>query len=220
MRPLILPLAILTIICGCSTGNNYDVKWTDEERAQLVTGLETTLNELMSLALSVEDSLWYQKPGPAKWSPAEIIEHIILQDQAYYREIKVVSALPQMPQYIQEVKENDKIFMDYATDPNKSTSDWDVTPTGRFCSKSDALSELNKVRQKITELVKGSNADFRRVFTFRNIPEEVMNKNPEFYGARKVRDLHQLVLNAIAHTSRHIAQFERTKDILTDPVSS
>lgn len=118
-----------------------------------------------------------------------------------------------MPEYIDRVKGNDEKFLTYSTDPITSKSDWDVTPTGRFCSKSDAILELQKVRTAIIDIIAQSDADFRQVFTFRNIPQSVIDRNPEFYTIRQVRDLHQLVLNAIAHTYRHVGQIKRIRQI-------
>jgi len=215
MKPMsnVLICSIL-IFWSCNKQNrtNPERLWTEEEKATLVTGLETSLSDVMNEVSSIEDSLWASKQYSNQWSIAEVVEHLILQDQAYYREIKVVSSLPNMPEYINQVKGNDAKFLEYASDPAKSKADWDVTPTGRFCSKKDALNEFNKVRDEIIKLVSNSETDFRQVFTFRKIPQEVIERNPEFYRVREVRDLHQLVLNAIAHTERHNEQLKRIKE--------
>ncbi len=183
--------------------------WTEEERLILISGLQNSLDQVLVSVANSGDSLWTWKKDRNQWSLAEVVEHLILQDQAYYREIKVVSTLPNMPEYVDRVKGNDEKFLAYSTDPVTSKSDWDVTPTGRFCTKTDAIEVLRKVRKAIIESVSKSDADFRQVFTFRNIPQKVIDKNPEFYSIRQVRDLHQLVLNAIAHTNRHVGQMKR-----------
>ncbi len=201
----------LMILSSCNTKSNNGSEnlWTDGERGILVSGLEASLNDVLSETTPIDDSLWSSKRDSKQWSIAEVIEHLILQDQAYYREIKVVSSLPNMPEYIDRVKGNDEKFLEYASDPVKSKADWDVTPTGRFCTKNDALMEFQKVREQIISLVSTSGTDFRQVFTFRKIPQAVIDRNPDFYKVREVRDLHQLVLNAIAHTKRHNGQLTR-----------
>jgi len=211
----------LMILSSCNTkyNNGSERLWSEGERGILVSGLENSLDAVINEVVSLDDRLWQSKKDFDQWSIAEVIEHLILQDQAYYREIKVVSSLPNMPEYVDRVKGNDLKFLEYASDPVKSKADWDVTPTGRFCTKDDALEQFQKVRNEMINLVSNSDADFRQVFTFRKIPQSVIDKNTEFYKVREVRDLHQLVLNAIAHTERHHGQLMRIKQSLLQGIS-
>ena len=196
-------------LLSCDPAHNQKQLWTASERTYLTEQLNKTKEDIVRMIDSLSLDQWDYKIDSNSWSVAEVIEHLILQDRAYHREIKVVASLPEMPQFVNQVKGNDEIFMSYANDPRKSKADWDVTPTGRFCSKSAAIREFSKVRQKIIELIATSETDFRKVFTFRKTPKSVIAENPDFYKPREVRDLHQLVLNAIAHTERHQGQIDR-----------
>lgn len=212
MRWYLIYPAIITLILGCeTTPPPHKQLWTDEERTLLIEGLEASKADILDTVVEVPVDRWMFRSDSTKWSIGDVVEHLVLQDRAYHREIKVVAALPAMPQYVDQVKGNDELFLAYATDPVRSKADWDVTPTGRFCTKEAALNEFIKVRNEIINLITTSNADFRQVFTFRKIPKQVVDKNPDFYKPREVRDLHQLVLNAIGHTQRHLNQIRRIK---------
>ena len=208
-QTIIITIQILFIL-GCNqTSEKKEKIWTNEDRKELQSGLESSLSAILKQIDGINDSLWNYKEEEGQWAVAEVVEHLILQDRAYYREIKVVSSMPYMPQYVHQVSGNDQKFLNYKSDPNKSIADWDVTPTGRFCSREAAQEEFRKVRSEIMKLITSSDTDFRQVFTFRKIPQNVIDQNPEFYSIREVRDLHQLVLNAIAHTERHAIQIDK-----------
>lgn len=204
-----VPLVFFILFfCCVSCQSSYGKLWNEEERSLLLSGLIESHETLLTVIEDAEDSLWTLKPAGEGWSQWEVVEHLVLQEQLYYREISILSFSPPRSEFVSRVSGNDQLFEAYASDPQLGNSGWYAKPTGRFCARVDALSAFSLTRNKLIELVQTTDADFRQIFTFRSIPEEVMRRDPEFYKIREVRDLHQLVLNQIAHTKRHIQQIK------------
>ena len=205
-------LSFFFLSCSDSPNQQPIKLWTEIDRTFLLVHLERTRKELMIETKELNASQWYFQDDSSRWSIAQIIEHLVLQEEAYFRELSVIAASPERSDFVEKVKGNDTIFLDYATDPNPGQAGWYAEPKGRFCIKEDAISAFNTARIKAENLIKLANSDFRKQFTFRNISKEKIASNPEFYEIRTVRDLHQLVLNNIAHTDRHLHQIKKVKE--------
>lgn len=199
-------LAIVSIVMGlivmsCKMDQNTPFTyWTEEDRQTLIEGLEQSRINLLNAVEGLSDAEWYFKEDASSWSIAEIVEHLGLQQDMHFREVYVLSKNPPHPEYVDQVSGNIEIILSYESDTTKGRATWNVEPTGRWCTKKDALSHFNMVRDKFIEFVSNTNADLKQHFTFRNL------EDPNDY--RNVRDLHQIVLTTISHTNRHVHQIE------------
>jgi hypothetical protein len=79
---------------------------------------------------------------------------------------------------------------------------------GRFGTKELALQAFDTVRHRMIRFIRTTPKDLRQYFTFRNYESDGKLANAGIYD---VRDLHQLMLTAIAHTRRHIRQLQQVK---------
>lgn len=188
--------------------------WTEEERTYLLKELNRTSKELADEIESLNPEQWHFHETPNRWSIAEIVEHLTLQNELHFRELSVNAQAPQMPQYIQVVKDWDSYFINYATDTLKGKARWFLEPVGRFCTKENAIEAFNRARSNLTKYVAETAVDFRMQFTFRAMValDTLANAKPG-----QVRDLHQLILTGIAHTDRHLGQIRKIKEHVEYP---
>ncbi len=183
--------------------------WTESERQLLIDGLKRTENDLINEIENLNEDQWNFHESPERWSIREIVEHLEIQDEMYYRELYIISKTPILPEYVDLVKGNDSKILEYATDPTPGNSGWLLAPIGRFCDKASSIKAFERIRGEVIKFVKESNQDFRLHFTFRKYPEDGSLSNP---GLWDIRDLHQLLLTTIAHTDRHIGQIRKVKE--------
>jgi len=186
-----------------------DKLWTESERQLLIEGLKRTENDLIHEVENLNEDQWNFHESPERWSIREIVEHLEIQDEMYYRELYIISKTPILPEYVDLVKGNDSKILEYATDPTPGNSGWLLAPIGRFCDKPSSIKAFERIRGEVIKFVEESNQDFRLHFTFRKYPEDGSLSDP---GLWDIRDLHQLLLTTIAHTDRHIGQIRKVKD--------
>ncbi|MEK6155568.1 DinB family protein [Flavobacteriaceae bacterium 3-367] len=204
-----LPMFVLLLGCGRSGPEEDQNKWwTESERQLIVSELQRTTNELQAVLEDITEVQWNFREDPARWSIAQIVEHLEMQNQLHYRELSVVSKAPQYLQYRSITQGKDTFFTKYGTDPKPGKAQWFLEPLGRFCSINDGRSAFLRARQELTQLVETTPIDFRKQFTFR---APVEGKELKDIKIGQVRDLHQLLLTGIAHTDRHLNQIRKIK---------
>ncbi len=202
---LILPAIIIT----CEVKNEKEsIIWTAEDRQQLLSDLQRSRDSLFLEIQDLDTTQLNFKSDSANWSILEIVEHLIWQDILYYRELTNIATRPKEDKLL-DLRVNDSLFQSYATDPNRTQSGWYAIPRGLCTNKDDCWQFYAEIRDREIQFITTTDVDFRRHYTYRNIADSLLDQ--EFYRIRKVRDLHQLVINQIAHTRRHIAQIKKVK---------
>jgi hypothetical protein len=181
--------------------------WSTQERDLLINGLERTRNELINEIKELSDAQWNFKEDSSRWSVAEIVEHLFAQNESYRIEMRTVLNQPELPQFVHKAKENDQVFLDYASDTLKADAGI-LSPIGRFCSKEKSIFAFNRTHDILIYMVSSSDKDFRKHFTFRNYISDGHLSNAEIYN---IRDIHQLMLTCIAHMDRHLNQLRKVK---------
>ena len=182
--------------------------WTESDRQLAIFELNRTTAELQASIEKVTHEQWNFREDSTRWSIAEIIEHLEIQNLLHYRELSVISKSPQYLRFRLITKGRDSFFSNYSTDTIQGKAQWFLEPLGRYSSLKDGQDAFLKARKELTKLVEETDIDFRKQFTFR-VPvegQEIKNIN-----IGQVRDLHQLLLTGIAHTDRHINQIKNIK---------
>jgi hypothetical protein len=179
--------------------------WSEEERRLLIEGLDRTRDLLQAETADLTTGQWQFKEVPDRWSIAEVVEHLQLQEDMYFRELYLISQVPEMPELRERVRGKEAQIMAYSTDPEAGIAAWYLQPEGRWSSGPEAMRQLLRSREKVTDFVRNTNADLRLHFTFRDY-------YPGSDGLWAIRDLHQLLLTTIAHTERHVNQIKRIKE--------
>lgn len=219
MKNLIVTLILLSVTSiSCENQQNEkkvdqentsEKLWTEENRQFLIQELSRTRNELINEVKDLNDKQWNFKEEPGRWSISEIVEHLEVQDELYFREIFLTSKTPQSTKYIEIVKGNDEKFLAYAVDTTKGKAAWYLEPIGRFCSKELAEKSFLRTRNHLIKFVEETDLDLRKFFTFRKYIDDGGLSDVRLWD---VRDLHQLLLTDIAHTDRHLNQLRKVKD--------
>lgn len=203
--------SLLVLLLGCAQEGPKEDQggwWTERERQLILSELDRTTNALRTAIEGITEAQWNFREDPARWSIAEIVEHLEMQNQLHYRELSVVSKAPQYLQYRSITQGKDTFFTKYGTDPKPGKAQWFLEPLGRFCSIADGRLAFLRARQELTQLVETTPIDFRKQFTFR---APVEGKELKEIKIGQVRDLHQLLLTGIAHTDRHLNQIRKIK---------
>jgi hypothetical protein len=195
-------LALALLLLSAADAGKPSV-WTEAERQSLIQGLDRTRDLLVQATANLGPEQWRFKEEPGRWSIAEVVEHLGLQEDMYFREVYLIAQQPALPRYRRPVKGNDEKILAYATDPDKAQAGWFLEPQGRWADPARGMASFLRSRAKLTEWVRTTPADLRVHFTFR-----------EYKGKANlwsVRDLHQLLLTTIAHTERHLNQILKVK---------
>lgn len=210
---VIMAVSLWTFGCkpgGSSSGQSSDTDrwWTEEDRQLIIDGLNRTTEALRLEIENLTDEQWNFREAPDRWSIAEIVEHLEMQNQLHYREITAVSNAPQYLEFRTITGGQDQYFSNYGTDTTRGKAQWFLEPLGRFCSKEEGENAFHRARGKLVEFVEKTEIDLRKQFTFRT---PVAGKDISALRIGQVRDLHQLLLTGIAHTDRHLRQIRNIK---------
>lgn len=181
--------------------------WTEQERSFLVQQLEETKTQLEEEVKSLTAEQVHFRESPDRWSILEIVEHLEVQDEMYWRELDIIPRGPEMPKFAAKVRGNDEKLLQYATDPGKADAGY-LKPIGRFHTKELALAAFATSRNRMIDFIKTTPKDLRKYFTFRKYATDGSLSEPGIYD---VRDLHQFMLTCIAHAQRHIGQLKKVK---------
>jgi len=204
-------LALLTCFNSIVYGQKPDSLsaklWSLQEKELLIRGLERTRNDLIKEIENLSEQQWNFKEDLSRWSIAEIVEHLFAQHESYRIEMKTALNQPELSDFIEKAKGNDKVFMNYVTDTLKADAGF-LSPIGRFCTKEKAIFAFNRTQDALIEMVTTTTKDFRKHFTFRNF---VFNGHLSEAEKYNIRDMHQLMLTCIAHMDRHLNQLRRVK---------
>ncbi len=182
--------------------------WSAADKAFILDEFTRTTEAVIQETESLTEEQAAFLTNDKRWSITEIIEHLEVQNELHFREIRAISKTPQLRQYIAVVEGQDRYFQAYATDTVKGNSQWFLEPIGRFKTKTAALAAFIRVRTHFSDFVASTEIDFRKHFTFRRNLEDVRVNDIK---PGDVRDLHQLLLTGIAHTDRHLAQIRQIK---------
>ena len=208
---IIIPFCISIISCDSTSSmenSELDRWWTEDDQQLIISELNRSTHELGGEIENITDDQWNYREDTTRWSIAEIVEHLQMQNQLHYREISVMSKAPQYLQFRSITEGKDVYFSNYSTDTTRGKAQWFLEPLGRFCSLKDGEAAFYKVRRELTQLIEQTDVDFRKQFTFR---VSVERKEITDIKIGEVRDLHQLLLTGIAHTDRHLNQIRKIK---------
>lgn len=212
MKNIIIYILYWISIIACNSPNSIENSkgtwWTEYDHQLIISELNRTTDELRVELENITDDQWNFQEDPTRWSIAEIVEHLEMQNQLHFREISVMSNAPHNLKFRSITEGKDAFFSNYSTDTARSKAKWFLEPSGKFCSQRHGEAAFYKVRGELTRLIEQTDVDFRKQFTFRVSMEE---KDIANIKIGQVRDLHQLLLTGIAHTDRHLQQIRKIK---------
>ncbi len=194
---ILLVLLSLTV----SAQNKPSRFWTEDQRKYLLEHLQSSQRELLSEVEKLSEKQFHFKSDTAKWSVAQVIEHLAVQEEHLYWDLFYNQYTPEQPAIASKGRREDKEFLAYATDAAKGEASWVALPLGRFQTKVELLAYFNRFRNQVIQYVKETPTDFRLHFIYR----------PKEAGIWHQVDMHQYTLGFVAHTQRHTNQIRNIK---------
>ncbi|GAB4247924.1 MAG: hypothetical protein Tsb0034_27200 [Ekhidna sp.] len=160
------------------------------ERDFLVNYLSVSLEETKTTLDEVDETLWQYKPADGGWSIGECMEHIILAEQALFKQVK--GALQQEATDGKSLARKDGYVITRTVDRG-SPANTPLKPEAVRMNKKAYLKELKSLRKDVIAYVQQPDLELRNHF----------GKSP--FGEV---DAYQLVLIIAGHGMRHTAQMK------------
>jgi uncharacterized damage-inducible protein DinB len=110
---------------------------TPAERELALKSLQTTRDNFLKSIAGLSQKQWTFKPGPERWSVAEVAEHIAVAESAIFGLIqKQIMSSPITPDKRAQVKGKDEIVLEKVPDrSHKAQAPEFLRPTGRGLRK-------------------------------------------------------------------------------------
>jgi len=150
-------LVVLSALSGATMVRAQDATAAEKENA--VKYLETTRKNIEEATKGLSAEQWNFKPGPDRWSVAEVMEHIaaaedFLRDGLIQQQVMKAPAPPD-----RDVKKIDEGIMSHVPDRTQKAKAPDaLVPTNRFGSAEASLKHFEESRSKTEEFLKSTAA--------------------------------------------------------------
>lgn len=170
---------------------------TPEDRARAVKYLEQTRAGVFAATKGLSDAQWNFKPGPDRWSVAEVTEHIAAAEDFIRDSIreKVMTSPPVAEQA--DAKAVDDLVLNAVPDrSHKAQAPEPLRPTNRYGSPQASLKHFRESRAVTLQFLKKTK-DLRQ-----HAADSPMGKKLDGY---------EWVLFLAAHSERHTRQIEEVK---------
>jgi hypothetical protein len=172
---------------------------TPEERAAALKSLQATHDAFLQSIAGLSEKQWTFKPGPDRWSIAEVSEHITVAEGMLLELVqeKIMSG-PATPEKRGEVKVTDVQILTLVPDRSHKVQAPDfLKPTGRFATREQTVQAFEQARKTTMDYVRTTNDDLRDHFA----PHPMLG----------TMDAYQYILLISAHSERHTKQIEEVK---------
>jgi len=172
---------------------------TGDERDAVIAHLERTQKLFQQTLSGVTPQQWSFKPGPDRWSLAEIAEHIgRMEDMLRGFVTGQLVNIPTPPDFVElaaaQYKEADDRVLAQITDRSqKGQAVEPARPTGLYKTVDEAMQAFAEKRGKTIEYARTTQDDLRAHFT----PDK--------------KDGYQYLLMLAGHAERHVAQMNEVK---------
>jgi uncharacterized damage-inducible protein DinB len=194
---LVLLAGLMTVSLGAQTAPPATL--TPQEREFALKNLQTTHDKFLQSIAGLSPKQWTFKPGPDRWSVAEVSEHIAVSESALLGLVqKQLMASPAAPEKREQVKGKDEMILQKIPDrSHKAQAPEFLRPTGRWPTEADLTKAFEESRKVTMDYVRTTNDDLRDHFF----------DHPVF----GTLDGYQWLLLLSAHSERHTAQIEEVK---------
>jgi uncharacterized damage-inducible protein DinB len=199
--PAILTLLMLCFLTTVSAWaqNAAPTTLTPEERESALKSFQATRDNFLKSIAGLSQKQWTFKPGPDRWSVAEVAEHIAVSESSLFALVqKQIMASPATPEKREQVKGKDEIVLERVPDrSHKAQAPEFLRPTGRWATEADLTNAFEESRKATMDYIRTTNDDLRDHFF-----------DHPLLGTM---DGYQWLLLISAHSARHTAQIEEVK---------
>lgn len=186
--------AIILLACaGATVIRAQDVTQAEKDRAMQY--LESTKQGVVEATKGLSDAQWNFKPGPDRWSIAQVMEHIAAaEDFIRGMDAEQVMKAPAIPG--RDVKKSDDSVLAMIPDRSqKAQAPQPLVPTNRFGSPDGSVKHFVESREKTEEFLR-STPGLRE-----HVADSPIGK----------LDAYEFVLLIAAHSERHTKQILEVK---------
>jgi len=168
------------------------------ERDRAMSHLHATRKMFVDAVEGVSPAQWIFKPGPDRWSIAEVAEHLTVTEEGLAQLVQRLLTMPATPEKKAEVSPNDeKILKSVVDRSQKAQAPEQLRPTGRWKDREAMTAEFKARRDKNITYVDTTNDDLR----------SHMGPHPLF----GLMDAYQWILLSSGHVERHVLQILEVK---------
>lgn len=190
---LFLSIALIPGSIYCQTKQ----LWTASDRKFLVENLERTKSEIIRETQRLNAEQWAFKEDSAKWSIAQVLEHLGLYERIFAQEADIMLSSAPEPQ-LDSTALPDTAYINWMNDPGPHKAEWNAEPLG-FMHGVNNLTFFLFGRNHIIDFIKNTTYDLKKHYTYR-------------WGNEKRRSIHALMVVHFGHTDRHLRQISRIKN--------
>jgi hypothetical protein len=194
----LLSLAItLSLIAAAAAPSSGADAITQKERDHAVKYLEETREKFLASIAGLSEAQWKYKPGPDRWSVAEVAEHIALSEGTILQLVtdRILKSPPAKP--VAGLTADEAVVKLLLDRSGKAQAPEVLRPTGKWATREELTKDFVAGRERTIAYVKGTRDDLRA------------HSAP--HPALKTLDAYQWILLLAAHSARHTAQIEEVK---------
>lgn len=192
---------LVAVIClgAVSVAQTASQTLTAHEREFVLQELQRTHDKFLQSIAGLSQKQWTFKPGPDRWSVAEVAEHITVAESAIFGLIqKQIMTSPAAPEKREQVKGKDEMILQRMPDrSHKAQAPEFLRPTGRWATEADLAKAFEESRKATMDYARTTTDDMRDHFF----------DHPVF----GTLDAYQWLLLLSSHSERHTAQIEEVK---------
>lgn len=171
---------------------------TAQEREFALQQFQTTGDNFLKSISGLSQKQWTFKPGPDRWSIAEVAEHITVSETTIFGLVQRSLQSPAAPEKREQVKGKDEMILTRVPDrSHKAQAPEILRPTGRWATEADLTKTFEDARKANMNYIRTTNDDLRDHFF----------DHPVF----GTLDGYQWLLLISTHSARHTAQIEEVK---------
>jgi len=170
-----------------------------EERENALKSLQATHDAFLQSIAGLSEKQWRFKPGPDRWSVAEVSEHIAISESTILGMVQgKIMTSPADPAGRAEVAGKDEMVLKMVPDrSHKAQAPEFLRPTNRWATQAELIKAFEDSRKATMDYVRTTNDDLRDHFG----PHPLLGP----------LDAYQWILLISAHTERHTKQIEEVK---------
>ena len=197
MRTLSLNFAMAAVLVAAGAPAVSAQELTQAEQEHALQYLETTRKQVMEATKGLSDAQWNFKPGPDRWSVAQVMEHIAAAEdfiRINFIQDKVMKLPPGEPG--RDVKKTDAAVKAMIPDRSrKAQAPEPLVPNNRFGSPEGSLKHFLESRDATEQFLHSTSG----------LRDHVMD------GPVGKMDGYEFILFIAAHCERHVKQINEVK---------
>jgi DinB superfamily len=188
-------LAATVVACaGASSARAQELTQADKDRAMQY--LESTKKNIQEATKGLSEAQWNFKPGPDRWSVAEVMEHIAAAED-YLRGMVQEKIMKEPADATRDLKKTDDAVLAMIPDrTHKAQAPEPLKPTNRYGSPEGSMKHFLETRATTEDFLK-------------NTPDLRAHAADSPLGMKL--DAYEWILFIAAHSERHTKQINEVK---------